>query len=145
LPSICQPHASARSSAPRISPALPCGMSKNLRGSRPDDALFSEVEHDATRSALDLVGGLGLYPRSCAITGRRARIRSKVTSQVSPPASLGTFSPDHRSPGDHPAQAHPAQAPLHGPQARSRVAAGDERSELALGAPSMGAKLEVKR
>jgi len=39
----------------------------------------------------------------------------------------GPVSPDHRSPGDH-----PAQALLHGPQARSRVAAGDERSELAL-------------
>lgn len=30
-------------------------------------------------------------------------------------------SPDHRSPGDH-----PAQAPLHEPQARSRVAEGDD-------------------
>lgn len=36
-------------------------------------------------------------------------------------------SPDHRGPGDH-----PAQALSHGPQPRSRVAVGDERSELAL-------------
>jgi hypothetical protein len=33
--STCQPHASARSSAPRISPALPWAMSQNRRGSRP--------------------------------------------------------------------------------------------------------------
>ena len=49
---------------------------------------------------------------------------------MSPPASLGTTSTGIiglQTPGTH-----PAEAPAHGPQARSRVAAGDERSELAL-------------
>jgi hypothetical protein len=49
-----------------------------------------------------------------------------------PPGSPGTTDPPYR--------------PLAGePRARSRGAEGAERSELALGAPSMGAKLEVKQ